>query len=161
MIALRLTRDIRKPHCTLGRLEVLDETGKVLNLYTMERPWIPSKAGGKSGERFVSCISVGTYDVRPHVRPNGDHVWILSNPALDVYALDTDIPQKRKNVARYLILIHVGNYVRDIIGCIAPGLGRVEGPKGKEIVTNSLQAMHDLHALLDGMKKFEMVIRNG
>lgn len=160
MIALRLTRDTLDSSCTRGVLEVLSPNGDVkAKLFSMEKPWIPNTNGGLSGEPFKSCVSVGTYDLSPFVRPSGDKVWVLENRALDVYELDTDIPEDRRGKARFLILIHAGNFARDIVGCIAPGLSRRTTPDGIPMVTSSRDAMRKLHSLLDGRRRLEIEIR--
>lgn len=160
MIALRLIREISNSACCRGRLDVLSPTDEVdATLFTMEKPWIPSSNGGRGGEGFKSRIRAGKYKLSPHTRPNGDKVWILSNPAHDVYKLDTDMPPSRRGKARFLILIHVGNYARDVVGCIAPGMSWRTNPDGSLMVTRSKDAMQRLHALLDGRKNMEIEIR--
>ena len=78
---------------TLGVLLV----GK-LRLYTVERPW-------KDNVQFKSCIPVGTYKVKLITRPSGKLAFELQNV-----------------MGRTHILIHPGNDVQDVVGCIAPGL---------------------------------------
>lgn len=86
---------------------------------TIERPWVknPEAPGGMP---FKSCVPDGEYRMRSFVRPSGDKVMILSNPDLGVYEQEVDMPVPGKG--RYLILIHVGNTVEDVVGCIAPGM---------------------------------------
>jgi uncharacterized protein DUF5675 len=161
MIALRLTRQLMTPDCTRGTLEVFDSDGETaLSLFTIEKPWISSRAGGKAGEPFRSCIGEGTYSLSPYQRPNGDKVWILSNPALDVFKLNTDIPADRKATGRFLILIHIANRARDVVGCIGPGRSWRTEPDGTVMVTSSRDAMKDLHKLLDGRRNLEIEIVN-
>lgn len=104
-----LTRFAYLPDCTLGWLE---HDG--LRLATIERPWIPvpEHRGGKLRE---SCVPDGRYLLRHHQGPRFQDVWALINPALDVY----DEPRDR---GRSAILIHAGNTVGDVVGCIAVGL---------------------------------------
>lgn len=106
-----LVRDPGAEIATTGILELGDEC-----IPTLERPWIPTDPGGRP---FRSCVPAGLYALRKHVRPNGDKVLALVNPGLGVYYADRDRP---RGVGRYLILIHAGNTVEDISGCIAPGL---------------------------------------
>ena len=110
-----LTRFSYSPTETEGYLEVpgLDP------MFTMERPWLNNKRG-------VSCIPDGEYKLRPHVRPSGDKVYILSNSLKYIYETDDDIPPE--GYGRTLILIHKANFVEDLAGCIAPGLGRRDCP---------------------------------
>ena len=88
-------------------------------LATMERPWIPWDARG--GKPFASCIPDGEYILDPWTRPNRGDVYILSNPELGVYRLKDDRPRE---FGRYLVLMHVANYVGDIVGCVGPGTRR-------------------------------------
>jgi hypothetical protein len=159
MISLRLTREVLTPECCRGVLEVMDAAGEVsLRLFTIEKPWIPNSSGGKAGEPFRSCIGPGTYTLKPFERPNGDKVWRLSNPDLDVFELDTDIPPARKGKGRFLILIHVANRARDVVGCIGPGRGRHTEADGTLMVTSSKDAMKDLHRVLDGKRPLQIEI---
>lgn len=161
MIALRLTREVMNESCCRGRLEVLDADGEILQtLFTIEKPWLPNSTGGKAGEPFRSCVDQGTYSLSPFVRPNGDKVWVLSNPELDVFKLDTDIPVERKGKGRFLILIHAANRARDVVGCIGPGKAARTEADGTLMVTSSREAMKDLHKRLDGRRNLELEIIN-
>jgi hypothetical protein len=161
MIALRLTREVMNASCCRGKLEVLDADGETIQtLFTIEKPWIPNSNGGKAGEPFRSCVSEGTYSLSPFVRPNGDKVWVLGNPDLDVFKLDTDIPKDRKGAGRFLILIHAANRARDVVGCIGPGRTARTEDDGTLMVTSSRDAMKDLHKRLDGRRNLEIEIVN-
>ena len=103
-------------------------------LYTIERPWIPSAPGG---EPFESCVPAGIYSLRPH-KHNGRESLALTNHGLGVYYLPEDRPQ---GIGRYFILIHAGNWVKDVVGCIAPGLDR-----GNAMVIHSRDAMQKILA---------------
>ena len=70
---------------------------------------------------FESCIPDGTYRLKKHTRPNGDKVVALINPRLGVWYQKWERPEPW---GRYLVLIHSGNYVTDVVGCVAPGLTR-------------------------------------
>jgi hypothetical protein len=162
MIALRLTREVMTDVCSRGVLEVLSPGGETaLRLFTIEKPFIKSATGGRAGEPFKSCVSFGTYALSPFVRPNGDRVWVLSNPDLDVFKLDTDIPPSRQGKGRFLILIHAGNRARDVVGCIAPGRSHRQDGDGTLMVTSSRDAMKDLHDALDGRRNLEIEITSG
>jgi hypothetical protein len=159
MIALRLVRELLTPACCRGALEVLGPDGKTaLRLFTIEKPWLPHHDGGRAGEPFRSCVSPGVYRLNAFERPNGDKVWRLSNPRLDVFPLDTDIPPARRGKGRYLILIHVANRARDVVGCIGPGRAWRTESDGTVMVTSSRDAMQDLHRALDGRKNLEIEI---
>ena len=161
MIALRLTREVMNASCCRGKLEVLNADGEILQtLFTIEKPWLPNSNGGKAGEPFRSCVSEGTYSLSPFVRPNGDKVWMLANPDLDVFKLDTDIPPARRGKGRFLILIHAANRARDVVGCIGPGKTARTETDGTLMVTNSREAMKELHKRLDGRRNLEIEIVN-
>lgn len=89
-------------------------------LSTLERPWVPHLFPG--GRPFESCVPDGDYLLQLWTRPDGSEAFILSNSDLGVYRLESDIPAGVE--ARYLILVHVANFVDDIVGCIAPGMHR-------------------------------------
>ena len=129
--------------CTAGLLRVGSTT-----LATIERPWIPTAEhiGGKNKE---SCIPEGEYEVKPYTSPKFPGVWSVVNPALAVY-LELPIGAK----GRSHILIHVGNTVADVIGCIAVGLTRSSNHK---IVTRSKLGVDKLHELL-GKESHTLVI---
>ena len=129
MKTLRLVREPSSDMATMGILTFGDTT-----LSTIERPWLPTDPGGKP---FESCVPPGDYELIWHARANGDGVVALVNPGFGVYYQDDDRPNE---VGRYLILIHAGNWVFDVVGCIAPGVGRTVTEKGP-MVTNSRKAM--------------------
>ena len=108
---LTLTRFAYTPTETQG---LLDDTW-----WTIERPWIPGDHPG--GLSFESCIPDGRYKLIKHTRPNGDKVVALVNPSLGVWYRKEDRPEEW---GRYLVLIHSGNFVNHVVGCIAPGLSR-------------------------------------
>ncbi len=135
---LTLIRDDWSDTETMG---VLTFGGKTLQ--TIERPWIPTDPGGKSRE---SCIPAGRYTLRPHTRPSGDEVVALVNPGHAVYYLDEDRPS---SVGRFLILIHSGNWAKNVVGCIAPGKTRTESAQGP-MVTNSRDSMKQIMEYING-----------
>ena len=103
-------------------------------LHTIERPWIGGKPGGMP---FVSAVPDGTYTLGPFVRSSGAVVLALQNESLGVYVNADDRP---KGQGRYACLLHSGNTVDDVTGCIAPGLGRII-QHGRPFVTSSRKAM--------------------
>lgn len=113
---LILTRYAFTPTETQGRLSAGKKSRK---FQTIERPWIVGPHPG--GMSFESCIPDGEYELHPHTRPNGDKVVALVNEELGVWYQKEDRPDPW---GRYLVLIHSGNYIEDIVGCIAPGLTR-------------------------------------
>ena len=120
---------------TEGRLWLDDETA----LYTLERPWIDGLPGGMP---FESCVPDGEYELIPHTRPNGDHVYALRNPDCGVYYTEQE---RGDRDGRYLILIHSANWVEQVVGCIAPGLVRTIA-HNKRMVRSSRHAMRKVMA---------------
>lgn len=133
MTELLLRRYSYAPTETEGRLFLDDED----YLHTLERPWRP---GSKGGMPFTSCVPDGSYELLPHKRPDGDEVLALRNPDLGVYYT---AEEKGSGPGRFLILIHVGNYVEDVVGCIAPGQQRTIH-ENRRMVTSSRVAMRRL-----------------
>lgn len=86
------------PTSTPGKLELFDEDGcKRWECATLELPW-------KNNQQRISCIPSGKYRVIPrHSVRFGNHLHITGVPG------------------RSYILIHVGNYTKDIEGCILVG----------------------------------------
>ena len=99
--------------------------------WTIERPWFRYRDPG--GEPFKSCIPDGQYDLRKFTRPNGQRVYALFNPDHGVWMHKDD---RTNGTGRFLILIHAGNTVHDVVGCIAPGESRVIH-NNQVFVTNS------------------------
>ncbi len=153
MRTLSLNRDPSTDTETMGLF-----TFDSVSLFTIERPWIPTDPGGMP---FESCVPAGRYDLVPYVRGNGDVVRALVNPGLGVYFRDKDRPPPGatiSTVGRYKILFHAGNWVTDVVGCIAPGYGRTVSRKGP-MVTDSRKAMKLLMNWL-GDDEAEILIRD-
>ena len=110
-------------------------------LHTIERPWLNNKP-------FESCIPPGEYSLVPFTRPNGDNVYALVGGSVSL--------DKTDGYKRYLILIHSGNYMTDVVGCIAPGMSR-DG----NMVTQSKKAMGKIMALLSGIEPHTLTIEFG
>lgn len=111
---------IYKDKCTLGVLRV----GKDI-FYTIEKPWLQN-------QQNVSCIPEGFYTFKPHGWRDEDvrfeRVWEIEN-----------VPN------RSAILMHIGNYVQDIIGCVAVG---TELNSSSDMVVNSKVAIDKLRSLI-------------
>ena len=140
---------------TLKRFAYLDKctrglmtAGNVV-FHTIERPWVKNH-NGPGGKPFESCVPDGTYRLRGFTRPSGKQAFILSNPELGVW--EQNASRESDTWGRYLCLIHPGNTVEDVVGCIAPGLTGSDYSVG-----NSRVAMQKLHTLLDGYEH-ELVI---
>lgn len=151
---VQLVRHAYLPDVTLGRLYV-----DSLTLATLEEPWIenPFGPGGqrREGLKRESCVPDGAYELRPHNTPKHPHVWALHNPTLGVWhhATPPGLPYGRS-----AILIHTGNSVIDIEGCLLVGLrhGRVQS--GMDAVLESRAALAQLQARL-GTALHSIVIR--
>jgi len=100
-----------------------------LILQTVEQPWL-------NNEPFHSCIPAGTYTLEPHNSPKHPNVWALVN-------LNLGISHEPREGYRDDCLIHVGNFVHDVEGCIAVGLHR-----SGDMVTNSKDAIELLRSVL-------------
>lgn len=123
---------------TQGRLRVGDVV-----LETLERPWIPNPSG-RGGALQQSCVPDGEYRLIPHHSERFPNTYALINEDLGVYYQHRPAGQPWGRTA---ILIHVGNRVRDVIGCVAVGLtgGVLEG---EYAVLRSRDAMERLRAVL-------------
>lgn len=94
---LELWRFGYTPMGTFGYLRLAEHGYR--DVFTIERPW-------SSNQRNVSCIPTGMYDIeKRHYHRGGYDALELLNV-----------------VDRTYILIHVGNTVADVRGCIAVGL---------------------------------------
>lgn len=114
--------------------------------HTIERPWVPDDTC-KGGKPFESCVPDGIYALEPFTRPDSSEVYMLVNEMLGVYRFKDDIPEGV--IGRYLILIHVGNWVKDVVGCVAPGLTQAMDGEGHPMVGSSKAAMRGIMQRLD------------
>jgi hypothetical protein len=139
MTSMRLVRFHQDKERTLGTLRVGAHT-----FTTVERPWIPSPAH-RGGLNDLSCVPPGRYRVIPHNSQKYSNTYALINTDLDVFYQPGDLPKGRSG--RTAILMHVGNRVQDVIGCIA--VGRYHGLLyGEPATMESAIAMRELNALL-------------
>lgn len=109
-----------------------------LTLCTLEEPWRDNRTG-------VSCIPTGIYRVVPHGWAEGSKVRFKR-----AYRLVGTEP-------RTAILIHTGNTVNDIKGCILVGM-KHGTLAGMAAVLHSGAAMNALRDVL-GQKEFTLTIR--
>lgn len=147
---LRLTRIEDDGNCTIGKLALPDD--KVF--FTVERPWIGNLVGR-------SCVPAGQYDLVPHASARFGRTWALVNRQLRVVHQPADIPADAEGVWRSAILIHVGNWSKDLRGCIAPGLGYKRRSEHGQMVTQSTVAMRHLRSLLGPMTRGHRIIIEG
>ena len=106
---------------TMGRLLV---NGKEFGR-TLELPW-------KNNEQRISHIPVGSYDAS--IRSDGKRKWRIELKGV-------------KN--RDFIQIHLGNYQRQIKGCILVGESIEKGPNGECMVTKSILTLNKLSSKLE------------
>lgn len=105
------------PHCVIGELHIPGHDSYA----TIEKPW-------RRNRQNISCIPEGFYNCVPHNGTRFKNVWTLLN-----------VPN------RSAILIHIGNYEKDVIGCIA--VGKRLSPS-KYMVLNSGDAIGELRDIL-------------
>jgi hypothetical protein len=140
-VRLILSRSTSDEQRTLGTLTV-----GLITFATVERPWIPNQEG-PGGMRRKSCVPLGEYTVIPHHSKNFPSTYALVNPLLGVWYQPHEIPAEQK-WGRSAILIHCGNRVSDVIGCIA--VGKEHGRLGNEPgVLRSALAMKELDRILN------------
>lgn len=119
---------------TLGSLQLFDEDNRVVfECKTLELPW-------KNNQRQVSCIPTGTYKVV--IRYSKKFGWHFHV---------TDVE------GRTWILIHHGNYHRDILGCILVGKSHKDiDQDGYRDVTSSKPTLKKMRELAP--EGFELII---
>ena len=102
---------------TIGIIYVKD-----LRFFTLELPWLDN-------QKNISCIPTGEYNYIKRVSPGKGY---------EVIEL-VDVPD------RAYIQIHLGNYTRQIEGCILPGTGLKDIDRDGVIdVTNSEEAFNQI-----------------
>jgi hypothetical protein len=138
-VKLLLRREPKQPSadCTLGLLLIPEAS---LTLCTMECPWIPSPTC-KGGLKDESCVPVGVYQLVKHESKEHGRTWALVNHDLDVVHYEGDDHDPDED--RATCLLHVGNYVRNVKGCIGVGLAHAL-TNGEHWVTSSTRAMDRL-----------------
>lgn len=141
---ITLTRFAYLEQCTLGWLLCGS-----LRLATIERPWIPCLLG-PGGKDRESCVPDGDYTVFPHSSSRFPNVYALVNERNGVYYQTRPVGQAWGRTA---ILIHSGNFVTDVVGCIAVGLNH-----GGNCVVSSREALDKLRVALQ-RDKHSIVIR--
>lgn len=132
-----ILRDNHYEDSTLGTLTI--DGHPDVKLYTLEEPW-------RDNRRKVSCIPAGTYECVPHNWDISDkfrfnRVWRVNH-----------VPN------RDAILIHKGNTVKDIEGCILVGTQRgvIDDLRA---VLNSRAAIDMLRGII-GNRTFRLTIKN-
>ena len=149
-----LVRHAYLPTVTLGRLYA----GSLV-LATLEEAWItnPNGPGGQRREfgKQESCVPDGPYTLQPHNTAKHPGVWALQNPNLGVW--HAAVPAGL-TYGRSAILIHTGNSVLDIEGCLLIGMrhGRIEGI---DAVLESRIALDRLRVVLGTVLSHSLQIR--
>lgn len=117
-MSLALKRDYQSDICTLGTMFY----GPERLCETLELPW-------RGNQRGISCIPEGTYECKVAHSPSRGY---------PVYWLQ-DVPGRQD------VQIHIGNYPKDIRGCIL--LGR---ERGVNQVVHSKVAFDNFMERMDG-----------
>ena len=110
---------------------------KDLICYTLELPW-------RDNARSISCIPAGKYICERWHSPTYGEVFVVTN-----------VPNRTG------ILIHVGNWISDIRGCILPGTQQSiqDGGLDRYSVFNSGIALDGFMDLLKDEKEFQLEIK--
>ena len=109
-----------------GTLTLFDGRKKIFSCKTLELPW-------RDNETEISCIPTGKYNAKKRVSPKYKHSYHVTSPGKD------------QVVGRDWILIHPGNYFRDIRGCILVGADHIDINKdGYKDVTASRKTVMKL-----------------
>lgn len=124
LVLRRLNMDGKLP--TRGYLELLEDERVTLTLHTLELPW-------RGNRRNESCVPIGVYSLKWTYSPGfRRRTWEL-----------TDVP------GRDGIRIHPANYIRELRGCIAPGMAFVDiDGDGVMDVSSSRLALNMLEGFL-------------
>ncbi len=132
-----IQRRTYQPHATYSDAAIHNDQGAVVFQYhILELPW-------KDNQRSISCIPEGVYDVikmKPTEKRPFVYFWIQ------------DVP------TRSGILMHRGNYTRQIKGCQLPGEHFIDLDKdGKPDISNTKDTLQRLADLLPD--KFQIEIK--
>lgn len=136
MMKMRLQRFAYTPMGTFGRLTVNDK-----QWYTVERPW-------EGNKQQVSCIPEGVYTLRQRASQ------VIARSTGGAYARGwevTGVPD------RSFIMIHPGNTMDDLLGCISPGK-ILTSLKGKWAVGSSRPAFDEMMAEMASQDEWELTI---
>lgn len=143
----RRAQDIDSDYGVFGLLEV---DGAIAG-YTTEQPWRDNAKGR-------SCVPAGEYELLPHNSTKYGPVVVLSNPDLDVYPYEGDVPEAKRGVARATCLIHAANWPDQLQGCIAPG-AKITMIGGKLGVTSSAATLGRLRQRWGDRRGHRLIVR--
>lgn len=124
---------------TFGKLEIDGYT-----FYSVEKPW-------NNNEPFNSCIPVGEYSLIPAKSSKYGNCLAVVNDEIGITRYDECYSE------RYAILIHWGNWEKDVLGCIALGDSYVSK---SHMVTNSRQSIIDFYNIVDPTKVHKFTIKD-
>ena len=126
---LYLLRDYRTEHVTIGRLF---DPNTNFHIHTLELPW-------RDNQRRISCIPTGKYKCKLDFYNRGGY------KAFQVM----DVPDRSE------IKIHIGNWTKNVLGCIATGRARMV--KG-DMITSSKTAFNEFMNYTKDVVGFELEI---
>lgn len=129
METITLQRFAYTPWGVFGRLVYGD-----FRAFSVERPWVDNKAR-------ESCIPDGTYKLQWYNSPKFGETWAVIGDTVSLFPAP--------GIARSAVLIHPGNTMDDLLGCIALGstLGTVNGKWG---VLNSKATVETFRSITKG-----------
>lgn len=138
MITAKILRIQYQEVQTLGNLFVFDGAFELFHCKTLELPW-------KNNERRVSCIPTSAMINRMY------KVAIHDSPKFNTCFWIKDVPDRSE------VLIHVGNFYTDILGCILPGESFTDiNQDGWLDVTYSQKTINHLVNILPGIFNLEI-----
>jgi len=131
MLKAVLHRLVEEEKQTLGSFTLFDDTDAVFTAKSLELPWL-------GNEQQISCIPPGNYLCkRRHSSRHGNHFKVTGLHSCEVRD-------------REFILIHKGNFHRDIMGCILLGRDHIDiNHDGYRDVTSSRGAIRQLNNSVD------------
>lgn len=128
-MSVKLLRVCSRPDYTAGVILVDDKPVCV----SLERPWLEN-------QRRVSCIPAGEYEMNlKHVSPKNGACFSIE-----------DVPDRDH------IQMHSANRIKDIIGCVAPGLQYGE-LMGEFAVLRSRLAMNAIRDCFPGHQEWTKI----
>ncbi len=126
MIKIYVNRIFQNQNKTLSTCILTDGHQYVMSFKAIELPW-------RDNQRWISCIPPGDYPakaIKRASRPNEYAIWL------------PDVP------SRSGILIHSGNFVRQLNGCIAPGT------KFRDIDKDGIIDVTNSRYVMEGLKRY-------
>ena len=123
---------------TIGNFRIIYDDSVIFSCYSLEQPWL-------SNAPFESCIPVGLYEVKLGMFHTGGY---------ESYEILTpDSPRSG-------IKIHIGNTIKDVLGCILVGDAVTRYSNGMLGVLASEDTFNKFMQVMGGDKKAWVSIRN-